>query len=321
MIIQREFATSFDSTTKIVSGLIVALAVGLPIAFWQIPFAAGMCLLLMGVTVAVGYGLSARGYVVEPREIRVLRLLGDVVIPLENVTRAEAARPEDMSGAIRVAGSGGLFGYYGLYRTSGLGLCRWFVTNRANAAVVSASGKTYVFSPDNVNGFVSAIRSSVPVREAESTQASFRSYITARSVWAAAAAVLAVAGLIVAVMSYSPGPPRYTVTGDSLTIHDRFYPVTLQRSQVDLGRARVIDLAVDRSWRPTARTNGFSNSHYHSGWYRVAGGDKVLLYRASGQKLVLLPRPIAVGTPPGEGVLLEVADPEAFLEQLRRQWP
>jgi hypothetical protein len=47
----------------------------------------------------------------------------------------------------------------------------------------------------------------------------------------------------------------------------------------------------------------------------VANGEKVRMYRAGGARLVLLP-PKGSGVP----VLLEVKDPESFVEELRRLW-
>jgi hypothetical protein len=77
----------------------------------------------------------------------------------------------------------------------------------------------------------------------------------------------------------------------------------------------VVDFDVDREWRPTERTNGFGNAHYHSGQFRVAGGQTVCLYRADGRRLVLLP-------PNGDGmaVLLEAQDPDKFAAEVRRLW-
>jgi hypothetical protein len=115
--------------------------------------------------------------------------------------------------------------------------------------------------------------------------------------------------------TYSPGPPACTLTADSLTIHDKFYSVTVPAGSVDVDRIRLIDLAVDTEWRATARTNGFANAHYRSGWFRTAGGKPVRLYQADSRRLVLLP-------PRGDGaaVLLESADPEKFMRDLRQAW-
>jgi hypothetical protein len=85
----------------------------------------------------------------------------------------------------------------------------------------------------------------------------------------------------------SSSPPKANLSSPS--IHDRFYGVELKRSEIDLERVRVIDLTVDKGWRLTARTNGFANSHYQSGWFRVSSGVKIRLYRAGSDRLVLLP--------------------------------
>ena len=123
--------------------------------------------------------------------------------------------------------------------------------------------------------------------------------------------VLAAAGFA---LVYAPGAPGYSLTRDTLAIHDRFYPVTLRADAVDVGRIRIVDVA-DPQWQPIARTNGFSNRHYHSGWYRLAGGRLVRLYRADSRILVLLP-------PKGNGtaVLLEVPEPASFIADVRREW-
>jgi hypothetical protein len=116
-------------------------------------------------------------------------------------------------------------------------------------------------------------------------------------------------------------PPRIlpalpvTLTFAALTIHDRFYPVTLQSDAVEVSQIRLVDLATDPDWRPTRRTNGFANSHYQSGWFRVANGQKVRLYRAGGGGAVLFP-PKTGGT----AVLYQAANPEEFMNEVRASW-
>jgi hypothetical protein len=113
---------------------------------------------------------------------------------------------------------------------------------------------------------------------------------------------------------YSPGPPKLTLTSNSLTIHDHFYPVTVNAADVDVGGIRIVDIRSDPAWEPTARTNGFSNSRYHSGWFRVASGS-ARMYWADGAKVVLLP-PRGRGAP----ILFQVNDPEQFVEAVRQTW-
>jgi hypothetical protein len=89
----------------------------------------------------------------------------------------------------------------------------------------------------------------------------------------------------------------------------------LNAAGVDVEHIRVIDFGVDTEWRPTRRTNGFANPHYRSGWFRVASGKIVRMYRADGTRLVLLP-------PKGDGaaVLLETREPGKFVVEVRRNW-
>lgn len=83
-------------------------------------------------------------------------MIGKARISLEGLREARRANADDMQGAIRLWGSGGFFGYYGLFRTSRLGRCWWYVTNRRNLVVVIA-GQTALFSPDDVDGFLASL--------------------------------------------------------------------------------------------------------------------------------------------------------------------
>jgi hypothetical protein len=119
---------------------------------------------LAALLVVAAYAYSPRGYSISERSIIVERLIGDVRIPLDEIREARAATPDDFRGCIRLFGSGGLFGYYGVFLTSKLGRSTWYVTNRRNAVVVIAGAKTVVFSPGDVDRFVAAIRPLVTER-------------------------------------------------------------------------------------------------------------------------------------------------------------
>jgi hypothetical protein len=120
---------------------------------------------------------------------------------------------------------------------------------------------------------------------------------------------------LVAFLLYSPGPPKYTITSEGLAIHDRFYPVTVKATDVDVEDVKVVDIGADPHWRLTSRTKGIGLLHYKAGWFRVAGGEKVRMYRTISQRLVLLP-------PKGQNapVLLEVKHPDAFIQEVRQTW-
>ncbi len=67
--------------------------------------------------VVLSYAYSPRGYTLAERSIVVKRLIGGARIPLERVREARRTTSADLRGCIRLWGSGGMFGYYGLFRT------------------------------------------------------------------------------------------------------------------------------------------------------------------------------------------------------------
>jgi hypothetical protein len=309
----KSFSASYDSTAKIVSAVVFALFVSIAFAT-RSTIAAGV-----GAAVLfLSYAYSPRGYAVLDRTLIIKRFIGNVRIPLDGIREARTATAADLSGCIRLFGSGGLFGWYGLFRTSKLGKCTWYVTNRSNAVVLISGAGTTVISPDDMDGFIGEIRTVVPESTPSDPLLDAIGIYPAGSLtgkligWSVALVALSIAALT---MLYSPGPPGYTLTPDSLTIHDRFYPVTLNAGGVDVDHIRIVDFGVDTAWQPTRRTDGFGNLHYHSGWFRVAGGKTIRMYRADSKRLVLLP-PAGDGTP----VLLETKDPEEFVREVRQEW-
>jgi hypothetical protein len=89
----------------------------------------------------------------------------------------------------------------------------------------------------------------------------------------------------------------------------------VRAAEVNIEGIRVVDVGKDPHWRLTERSNGIGLLHYHAGWFKVAGGEKVRMYRADSKRLVLLP-PQDGGTP----VLLDVKQPEVFIQELRQAW-
>jgi hypothetical protein len=304
------FPASYDRTAKIISGVVCLV---LLVIVAVVPNILIACLSLL--VLAISLACAPRGYAIEGRKILVTRFAGTVRIRLDDVRAARKATPDDLRGCIRLWGSGGLFGYYGLFSTAQLGKSTWYVTNRSNSVIVITGAKTVLFSPDDPDAFLAAVQAVAPIPESDAGLAfeSPKSVSTGRVM--VAAAVLAAIALSLFVFTYAPGVPSYTLTAEALTIHDRFYPVTLRASDVDIQQIRILDLRQNAEWRPIARTNGFAVPHYRSGWFRVASGQKVRLYRADSQRVVLLP-PRGEGTP----VLYQAAHPEQFIEEIRAAW-
>jgi hypothetical protein len=307
------FDASHDSLSKGVTGSVLVLLFTIAVATHSLT-AVGFSAL--GLVAAFLW--SPLGYEISDGFLVVKRPIGRVCIALDRIRDVRPASIDDMSGCIRLFGSGGLFGYFGLYSTSRLGRNWWYVTNRDHRVVVTGDSITAVVSPDEVDGFVAAVRKAAAIKPAnQSASAMFELVGNAGGGqrWLAALVAVPVLAVVAAALLYAPGPPRYTLTRDSLAIHDKFYPVTVAAASVDVENARVVDFDKDTDWKPVTRTDGFANAHYRSGWFRVASGKKVRMYRADSSRVVLLP---PKGN--GEAVLLETADPEKFVAELQREW-
>ena len=153
------FSASYDKASKIISAIV---SVGLLVAALA-AHSVGVALLSIAI-LGLALGYSPRGYVITPDWITVKRFLWDGRIRLEGMREARLITKDDLRGCIRLWGNGGLFGYYGLFRTRKLGVCSWYVTNRRNAVLVKTAGKTVLFSPDDKDAFLFALHQAAPVQ-------------------------------------------------------------------------------------------------------------------------------------------------------------
>lgn len=305
------FPVTWDRTTKFVTAFTLAVLIFAAVGAHSLAVGA-LCVALA----LVSWAYSPKGYLLSDRTLTVQRPIGDIRIPLDDVRELRCATSDDLSGCIRLWASGGLFGYYGLFRTSKLGKCTWYVTDRSKCVLVVSPAKTIVLSPNDVDGFLGAIQAAAPIPKTINGEPLFQVVDSGRRYGFVGVTIgaLGLAGAFAA-MFYAPGAPGYTLTPESLTIHDRFYPVTISPSSVDVSGAKVVDIDLDAQWRPTMRTGGFGNLRYHAGRFRVANGQTVRMYRANAKRLVLLP---ARGN--GSPLLYEVSEPEKFVEEIQREW-
>jgi hypothetical protein len=188
------------------------------------------------------------------------------------------------------------------------------------AAATEAARIVAAHSPGDVKGFLAAVQGILPSqnairRDSDSAHTQSIHRVGRRRQLIRIATGILVILLIAVPLLYSPGSPKYTITSEGLTIHDMLYPVTIESSDIDIEHIKVVDIGVDPHWRPTERTQGFGGLRYRAGWFRVAGGEKVRMYRTTRQRLVLLP-PNGQNAP----VLLEVKRPEAFIQEVRQAW-
>lgn len=104
---------------------------------------------------------------------------------------------------------------------------------------------------------------------------------------------------------------RFEVRRDGLALHGDLYGRVIPREQLRVELARRVDLAVEPGLRPRSRRVGTGLPGYQAGWFRLANGEKALLYLTDRTKAVYIP------TTANYSLLLSPLDPDGFLARLR----
>lgn len=139
----------------------------------------------------------------------------------------------------------------------------------------------------------------------------------ARPLW-----VLLPAGLLMALVLgalllslYGSRAARFDVSSEGLRLRGDFYGRFIPTSDLLAAEARRVDLTREPSLRLKVRTLGTGLPGYQAGWFRLAGGDKALVYLTDRSRAVHVP------TRSGYAVIVTPADPDRFVEAIRRLAP
>jgi len=117
--------------------------------------------------------------------------------------------------------------------------------------------------------------------------------------------------LILLYLVLAPKLVRFEVSPEGLHIRGELYGRRIPAGELMLDQARAADLRTDTARRLARRTNGVGLPGYRSGWFRLANGEKALVFVTDQSRVVYLP------TRQGYAVLLSVERPEEFLNRLR----
>lgn len=112
--------------------------------------------------------------------------------------------------------------------------------------------------------------------------------------------------------AYSMHNLRLEIEADTMRIRGDLYGRTLPVEALRPDQAQVVDLRDTSELRPRCRTNGIGVPGYRAGWFRLANGERALLYVTDESMVTYLP------TTEGYGLLLSVDEPHELLGALRR---
>lgn len=135
-----------------------------------------------------------------------------------------------------------------------------------------------------------------------------------KAVWFLAAIgglLLLVAGLLVAV-AVASGHTRVRVDAAGVSVEgDPLFARTIPWSELESERAEVVRIVRDSPHRPTRRTWGTGLPGYAAGWFRLASGEKALVFLTRGERAVHVP------TRAGWSLLITVEDLDGLAARLR----
>ncbi|MFC6632120.1 PH domain-containing protein [Microbulbifer taiwanensis] len=158
----RQFRAPWSHQLKWITALSTLLLLGIPLLLMgKAPQAHSgfysAAILLPPAILIVSALFAIRGYRIEGDNLLILRPGWKTRFALGELIEVKSD-PEAMRGSIRLFGNGGLFGYIGLYRNSGLGRYRVFATDMSKAVVLRFPERTLVVTPDRPQQFVQALK-------------------------------------------------------------------------------------------------------------------------------------------------------------------
>lgn len=104
---------------------------------------------------------------------------------------------------------------------------------------------------------------------------------------------------------------RFEVSAAGVSLKGDWYGRLIPADQIRGADARRVDLESEANLVPRRRTMGTGLPGYQAGWFRLAGGERALLYLTDKTKAVYVP------TTAGYSLLLSPAEPDAFVASLR----
>ena len=117
--------------------------------------------LIFLLLIVIAYGFSVKSYQVTSESLLVKRPFQNAVFPRSNIASVVAMDKQEMGFAWRLFGSGGFFGYYGLFASKPLGRFTMYGTQSCNYVLIAlADGKKIVLTPDAPEEFVAALKAS-----------------------------------------------------------------------------------------------------------------------------------------------------------------
>ena len=141
----EKFAIGWLGT--VTSILLVAMLVYGAIAVWSAGMVAVIVTYTIFILLAIWVLLTMPRYLlIDDKSIVITHPIGQSVILKSDITEIRAIERNDIRGSIRLFGSGGFFGWFGIFRNSKFGTYRLYCGQLENLYLVKTTTKKYIIS-------------------------------------------------------------------------------------------------------------------------------------------------------------------------------
>jgi len=154
------YKASLDTLSKIITGIVLVITVailGIVLGYTNISpveteqQAGKLIAALLLAVFVITWALAPKAYGLTSGELIILRPMRPVKIPLSQIESVIQPEMEYFPSMLRLFGSGGFLGYFGLFWSSKLGQMWWYATQRNNLIMIYLTeGKPVVISPDDL---------------------------------------------------------------------------------------------------------------------------------------------------------------------------
>lgn len=116
--------------------------------------------LVIVMTLVLAHLLHPVSYTISPEGITINRIMFSFCIPIGDITKIKKVSYSDLFINIRLFGSGGFWGYFGIFYSTVYGKINMQASNMENMILISTSdNKKYIISPDNQQEFIDTLNS------------------------------------------------------------------------------------------------------------------------------------------------------------------
>lgn len=164
-VVLYEFKAPYSRFVRAVTTAMVILMIFLSMFFLYLLIVVGDGIVILAplpivlALLIIPYLFSPRGYALTESGVLIRRPVGNILIPYNSIANVRIVT-EKLRWGIRLWGSGGLYGFIGLFHIKNLGRVWMYVTDHSRMVLIEThKGIKYIISPDNPTAFIERLHS------------------------------------------------------------------------------------------------------------------------------------------------------------------